>query len=254
MSKEGRLNIFPTRMALSGLKLKLVSAVRGHNLLKKKSDALTIRFRAILTKIINNKESMGATLKEASFGLAAAKFAAGDFTPMVAENVGTAAIKLKLVTDNVAGVHLPNFKSQTESGGTTQLSYLGLPKGGQQVAKAKEHYTNAIAALVELASLQTAFLTLDEVIKITNRRVNAIEHVVKPRLERTIAYIITELDELEREEFYRLKKIQGKKKRDIAARKVEDDLKEAALEQRANALVEQPRSLLEQEHDDELIF
>lgn len=51
--------------------------------------------------------------------------------------------------------------------------------------------------------LQTAFITLDEVIKITNRRVNAIEHVVKPRYERTIAYIITELDEREREEFYR---------------------------------------------------
>ncbi len=50
---------------------------------------------------------------------------------------------------------------------------------------------------------QTAFVTLDEVIKITNRRVNAIEHVVKPRYERTIAYIITELDEREREEFYR---------------------------------------------------
>jgi V-type H+-transporting ATPase subunit D len=51
--------------------------------------------------------------------------------------------------------------------------------------------------------VQTAFITLDEVIRITNRRVNAIEHVVRPRLERTIAYIISELDELEREEFYR---------------------------------------------------
>lgn len=43
--------------------------------------------------------------------------------------------------------------------------------------------------LVELASLQTAFLTLDEAIKTTNRRVNALDSVVKPMLENTIAYI-----------------------------------------------------------------
>lgn len=66
--------------------------------------------------------------------------------------------------------------------------------------------------LVELASLQTAFVILDEVIKITNRRVNAIEHVIIPRYENTISYILSELDELEREEFYRLKKVQKKKK------------------------------------------
>ena len=47
--------------------------------------------------------------------------------------------------------------------------------------------------MVELASLQTSFITLDEVIKTTNRRVNAIEHVIIPKIERTLAYIISEL-------------------------------------------------------------
>ena len=56
---------------------------------------------------------------------------------------------------------------------------------------------------MELASLQTSFVTLDEVIKTTNRRVNAIEHVVIPKIQRTLDYIISELDELEREEFFR---------------------------------------------------
>ena len=61
---------------------------------------------------------------------------------------------------------------------------------------------------------QTAFTILDEVIRATNRRVNAIEHVIIPKLDNTIKYINSELDEMDREEFFRLKKVQGKKKRD----------------------------------------
>jgi len=71
------------------------------------------------------------------------------------------------------------------------------------VLRAKEVYAKAIETLVELASLQTAFTILDEVIRATNRRVNAIEHVVIPRLDNTIKYIMSELDELDREEFFR---------------------------------------------------
>jgi hypothetical protein len=51
MSTENRLAIFPTRMALQGLKQKLTAATKGHDLLKKKADALTMRFRQILKKI-----------------------------------------------------------------------------------------------------------------------------------------------------------------------------------------------------------
>lgn len=65
-------------------------------------------------------------------------------------------------------------------------------------------------------------MILDEVIKMTNRRVNALEHVVIPRLENTISYINSELDEMDREEFFRLKKVQGKKKKDTAAKEAED--------------------------------
>ena len=55
-------------------------------------------------------------------------------------------------------------------------------------------------------------MTLDEALKVTNRRVNALENVTIPKIEGTLAYIGRELDELEREDFTRLKLVQGKKK------------------------------------------
>lgn len=66
---------FPTRQVLAIYKAKLKAAQKGHGLLKKKSDALTIRFRTILREILRMKEQMGANMKVASFSLAEARMA-----------------------------------------------------------------------------------------------------------------------------------------------------------------------------------
>jgi V-type H+-transporting ATPase subunit D len=64
-----------------------------------------------------------------------------------------------------------------------------------------------------VASLQTSFLAMDEALKVTNRRVNALENVTIPKIQGTIDYINRELDELEREDFTRLKMVKKKKDR-----------------------------------------
>jgi len=118
----------------------------------------------------------------------------------------------------MSGVLLPAFESfavERDNGAAGEdFALMGLGRGGQQVARARDVYGKAVETLVELASLQTTFVILDDVVKVVNRRVNAIEHVIIPRTENTIKYINSELDELHREEFYKLKKVQGKKQRD----------------------------------------
>ncbi|KAK0085662.1 hypothetical protein PV325_004696 [Microctonus aethiopoides] len=246
MSGKDRLPIFPSRGAQMLMKSRLQGATKGHGLLKKKADALQMRFRMILGKIIETKTLMGEVMKEAAFSLAEAKFATGDFNQVVLQNVTKAQIKIRSKKDNVAGVNLPVFESYQD--GTDTYELAGLARGGQQLAKLKKNYQKGVKLLVVLASLQTSFVTLDEVIKITNRRVNAIEHVIIPRIERTLAYIISELDELEREEFYRLKKIQDKKK--IIKAKAEARRLEMIA---AGKYLESSADMLD-EGDDDLLF
>nr|XP_042705259.1 V-type proton ATPase subunit D isoform X2 [Chrysemys picta bellii] len=226
MSGKDRIEIFPSRMAQTIMKARLKGAQTGRNLLKKKSDALTLRFRQILKKII-----------EVHFLL---------FSTTVIQNVNKAQVKIRAKKDNVAGVTLPVFEHYQEGGDSYELT--GLARGGEQLAKLKRNYAKAVELLVELASLQTSFVTLDEAIKITNRRVNAIEHVIIPRIERTLSYIITELDEREREEFYRLKKIQEKKKILKEKNEIERALRKAA------GAEHEPANLLAEEKDEDLLF
>jgi V-type H+-transporting ATPase subunit D len=222
-------------MALTNTKLRLKGAQTGHSLLAKKRDALTTRFRAILKKVDEAKRKMGRVMQLASFSLAEVTYTTGDISYLIQEQAKSASFKVKARQENVSGVVLPAFDVDRVNGSDFNLT--GLGRGGQQVLRAKEVYAKAIETLVELASLQTAFTILDEVIRATNRRVNAIEHVVIPRLENTIKYILSELDEMDREEFFRLKKVQGKKKRDTAEREA--------------TRIEQELSNLPQNDDDE---
>lgn len=218
-------------MTLGLMKGKLKGAQQGHSLLKRKSEALTKRFRDITQRIDDAKRKMGRVMQTAAFSLAEVQYATGDnISYQVQESVQKARFQIKAKQENVSGVYLPAFESHINED-INDFKMTGLGRGGQQVQKAKMVYTKAVETLVELASLQTAFIILDEVIKVTNRRVNAIEHVIIPRTENTISYINSELDELDREEFYRLKKVQEKKQIAVAAEEAE----ELAKRQQENA-------------------
>ncbi|GAB1214509.1 H(+)-transporting V1 sector ATPase subunit D [Aspergillus terreus] len=238
----GREAVFPTRQSLGLMKSKLKGAETGHSLLKRKSEALTKRFREITRRIDEAKQKMGRVMQIAAFSLAEVSYAVGgDIGYQIQESAKQARFRVRAKQENVSGVFLPHFESYTEDS-INDFGLTGLGKGGQQVQRCRETYARAVETLVELASLQTAFVILDEVIKVVNRR-----------------DINSELDELDREEFYRLKKVSGKKQRDNAAADAEilaAREREVAEQQSALKLEETPDApdVLGEQEDADVIF
>lgn len=121
-------------------------------------------------------------------------------------------------------------KNGGSSSGTSSEN-IGLAGGGGKIQACKLKFRALLSALIKLASLQTSFVTLDEALKVTNRRVNALDNVTIPRIEAIIKYILRELDELEREDFVRIKKVQGNKE---AARIIEEEAKRVKAAENPN--------------------
>ncbi|CDJ51480.1 vacuolar ATP synthase subunit d, putative [Eimeria brunetti] len=248
MSTEAQ--VAPSRMTLQVAKQKKKGAAQGYQLLKKKSDALSARFRGMLKEIVKarTKLSIGDTINEAHFSLAKASWAGGsDLRGQLLQRIKRPAVFVTAAYDNVAGVRLPVFQITTDPT-VDILKNINLSAGGHVILAARDKYQEALSELVKLASLQTAFFTLDAEIKMTNRRVNALNNVVLPKLDKSITYITKELDEMEREEFFRLKKIQEKKNQ---AKEAEQKALEEAV--KAIEAVEGPSSILADEEDD-LLF
>ena len=96
MSTNQRLTVVPTVSVLGVIKARLVGATRGHSLLKKKADALTMEFRKLLRKIYNAKQKMGGTMKDSAFALTEAKYAAGEkIKNTILDNVDQADVKVR---------------------------------------------------------------------------------------------------------------------------------------------------------------
>ena len=213
--------IFPSNMALIQQKAKMKSAAKGRDLLKRKADALKAQFRKILKDLIEKKQKLGSCYSDALIYLAKANFSSsgGELSRTIEENVkSNSEVKLSLKKKNIAGVVCPefslrNFDSERSEGSKTTVDILGITGGGHTLNIAKKQFNEYLKLIIEIATLQTNYKSMDETLKITNRRVNALEYIVVPRINGVIQYIDTELKEREKEDKFRIKKVlQNKKK------------------------------------------
>ncbi|MFA5772017.1 MAG: V-type ATP synthase subunit D [Thermoplasmata archaeon] len=198
----------PTRSVLLEIKKKIILSQRGHKLLKMKRDGLILEFFNILTKARDIHTQLIADYVNADKKLSIAVATEGAIAVKSAAFAVTSNPEVLVRTKNVMGVVVPKIeaskvkKKMYERG----LGIIGTSPRIEEAAKAFEDLTEKIIVAAEIET--TMKKLLDEIEK-TKRRVNALEFKVIPELTQTAAFIRFRLEEMERENIFRLKKIKG---------------------------------------------
>lgn len=201
-----KLNVNPTRMALSNLKGRLVTAKRGHKLLKDKQDELMRRFIEMIRK---NKKLRVEVEKELSNSFKSFLLASAVMSPEFLEQAVAfpkEQVSVAIETKNVMSVNIPKMEfNRTESNGA--IFPYGYAQTSSELDDAILELHSVMDMLLELAEVEKACQLMADEIEKTRRRVNALEYRTIPDLEETIKFIRMKLDENERATITRLMKV-----------------------------------------------
>ena len=194
--------IKPTRMELLLSRKKLKLAEKGHKLLKQKRDVLVLEFFQVLKEIKQKRKEISPKLVNAQNSLHNAQAIEGEL------NIERTAIGLSsgasidLSSKSIMGVEIPVIKDIK-----VEHHWHGYYEQTVELDNAIKQYRDTFPELIRLMEKQLTLKHLAEEIKKTKRRVNSLEYLTMPRLEHTKKIITFKLEELERENFSRLKKI-----------------------------------------------
>ncbi len=197
----------PTRMELLTLKERRELAARGYELLREKQDALVREFFAILSEAKKYREEMETTLTEAFASFMEAKLVEGGAKLEELALGAKSPIDFDVETRNMMGVTVPIFRiTQLEEEARLHYSLAGT---SATVDKAAQKVRTALDKIVRLAEIEATVKRLAAEIEKTKRRVNALNYVVLPRINNTIRYIELMLEEQEREDLFRMKRVKA---------------------------------------------
>ena len=203
-----RLNVNPTRMELKKLKTRLSTAVRGHKLLKDKSDEMVRRFTLIIKENKRLREEVETALSSTMKQFSIARSVTSSYEVETAFAMPSVAVKAECRTESVMGVDVPKLSLAKEKRSD------GLPYSYSEITGEADYSVQMVSDLLpkmlELAAVEKTVRMLADEIERNKRRVNALEYVMIPQLQETIKYIKDKLDENERAAVVRLMKVKSK--------------------------------------------
>ena len=197
----------PTRMELTRLKKKLVTAVRGHKLLKDKRDEL---MRQFLDKVRENKalrEEVETALVSANRNFMLARAGMPDEMLNTALLAPKQELTISAGPQNVMSVEIPDFDFKTRTPDQNDMYSYGFAFTTGDLDDAILSLSEVFPKMLKLAEVEKSCQLMAAEIEKTRRRVNALEHVMIPELQTNIKYITMKLDENERSTQIRLMKV-----------------------------------------------
>lgn len=198
--------VSPNRMELMRLKKELLTARRGHKMLKDKRDELMRQFLDLVRENRKLRKIVDKKLKMASKGLSLASAIMEPSMLQTALLVGGYEQSVSIKEKMMMGVAVPQFEIQDMKLNTKNLPY-GLAQTSEELDFSVESLFLALQPMLNLASIEKTVQLLADEIEKTRRRVNSLEYVKIPELLSQIREISLKMEENERGNLTRLMKV-----------------------------------------------
>jgi V/A-type H+-transporting ATPase subunit D len=208
--------IQPTRSELLETTRKIRLTKNGHKILKLKRDGLIMEFFEILDQAKDLRTEIARRYKVAQEKVAIASAVDGVIAVRSAAYALTIHPEIQLRTRNLMGIVVPEIKSSKIVAALDERGY-GVIGTSPRIDEATDAYEKLLETIVKAAELETTMKKLLDEIERTKRRVNALEFKVLPELEEIERFIRFRLEEMERDNIFRLKKIKSKAARKSGA-------------------------------------
>ncbi|DAC20144.1 MAG: V-type ATP synthase subunit D [Euryarchaeota archaeon] len=203
------LDIKPTRSELIKLKGRIKQTKNGYKLLKMKRDGLFHEFRQLLAEMIEAKREITEAFRLAKQRIDLANAIEGGLAVRAAAIANSAHPEVEVERRNIMGVVVPSV-SGTNLKSTFAERGVGFIGSSPYIDEASDSFSELIEKMVTAAEMEATLKRLLEEIEATKRRVNALEFKVIPELEEAKVFIQLRLEEMEREETFRLKRFKNK--------------------------------------------